>query len=259
MSQSLKIAAWNVNSVRMRMPNVIAWLNKEAPDILLLQELKCTSDDFPMMEFLAAGYKCTVVGQKAYNGVALLSKYPVEDVKTALPGDTSDTQARYVEATCCGMRVASVYAPNGNPVDSEKYSYKLQWMERLNKHLQQMLKAGTPFVVGGDFNVIPEAVDVYNPKDWEGDALYKLETRKAFRTILNLGITEAFRTLHPNKQAYTFWDYKAGAWERDYGLRIDHFLLSPQTADRLLECHIDSEQRGKDNASDHAPVIVTVE
>ncbi|HAX92045.1 MAG TPA: exodeoxyribonuclease III [Rhodospirillaceae bacterium] len=254
----MRIATWNVNSVRARLVNVTSWLEAARPDVLLLQEIKCETDAFPRFEFEAMGYQCHVIGQKSYNGVALLTQLPATEVITALPDDEADTQARYIEATIEGMRIASLYLPNGNPVGTEKYDYKLAWMKRLKAHCAAMLRSETPFVLGGDFNVIPEAIDVYDPKGWEQDALFQPRTRAAYREILNLGITEAFRTLHPTEQAYTFWDYQAGAWQRDLGLRIDHFFLSPEAADRLIACDIDREPRSHDKASDHTPVVVTV-
>ena len=196
-----------------------------------------------------------VVGQKSYNGVALLSKAPIDDPLTRLPGDKTDEQARYVEGTTFGLRVASIYLPNGNPADSEKYPYKLAWMGRLRDHARGLLDSEAPVVLGGDYNVIPMPVDCYDPEAWATDALFKLETRRSFRSILNLGLTEAFRALHPNQRAYSFWDYQAGAWQADNGIRIDHLLLSPQAADRLTACEIDKGPRGEKKASDHTPVI----
>lgn len=258
----VKIATWNVNSVKARLPNVTAWLETAAPDVLLLQELKCETAAFPLAAFEALGYGAAVVGQKAYNGVALLARRPLEiaDVITALPGDAEDPQARYVEATVAGLRVASLYLPNGNPVETEKYPYKLRWMERLRSHAAGLLASERPFVLGGDYNVIPEPEDVYAPDQWREDALFRPETRAAWRALVNLGLTEAFRALHPARPGmppdYTFWDYQAGAWPRDRGLRIDHFLLSPQAADRLAACSIDREPRGREKASDHTPVVL---
>ncbi len=255
----MKIATWNVNSVRARMPNITKWLQSAAPDVLLLQEIKCETDAFPRFEFEAMGYKCAVAGQKSYNGVALLSRLPMTDVLEALPGDEADTQARYIEATVGGFRIASVYLPNGNPVGSDKYDYKLDWMRRLKTHIQNLLETEIPFALGGDFNVIPAPEDVCDPKGWEGDALFTPRTRSAWREILYLGVTEAFRALHPDaKESYSFWDYQGGAWPRNLGLRIDHFLLSPEATDRLASCEIDPSPRGEDKASDHTPVVVII-
>ncbi|MFA6280515.1 MAG: exodeoxyribonuclease III [Bdellovibrionales bacterium] len=258
----MRIATWNVNSVRARLVNITSWLEAAHPDVLLLQEIKCEGSAFPRFEFEALGYQCHVVGQKSYNGVALLSLHPATKVLDTLPllspNDPVDAQARYIEATVMGVRIASLYLPNGNPVGTEKYDFKLAWMKRLKAHCAKRLATETPFVLGGDFNVIPEELDVYDPKGWEGDALFQPRTRAAYREILNLGITEAFRALHPTEQAYSFWDYQAGAWQRDLGLRIDHFFLSPEMADRLIACDIDREPRGKEKASDHTPVVLTV-
>ena len=255
----LKLATWNVNSVKARLPLVTGWLESVRPDLLLLQELKCETAAFPAEAFAALGYEGAVVGQKAYNGVALLARrgLALTDVVTALPGDPEDPQARYVEATVAGVRVASLYLPNGNPVESEKYPYKLRWMERLRAHAARLLAAETPLVLGGDFNIIPEPEDVYAPADWSDDALFRLDSRRTFRALLNLGLTDAFRALHPGQQrAWTFWDYQAGRWPRDQGLRIDHFLLSARAADRLVACAIDRGPRGLEKASDHTPVVL---
>ena len=251
----VKVATWNVNSVKARLPHLLDWLGSARPDVALLQELKCVEDNFPRLEIEALGYNAAVVGQKSYNGVALLSTAPIEDSVTRLPGDETDEQARYVEATTHGLRVASVYLPNGNPVASDKYPYKLGWMARLRDHAKGLLESEQAVVLGGDYNVIPAAGDCYDPAAWSGDALFKPETRGAFREILNLGYTEAYRALHAEPHAYTFWDYQAGAWQNDHGVRIDHVLLSPQAADRLVDCTIDKEPRGKERASDHTPVI----
>ena len=255
----LKIGTWNVNSVKARLPLVTGWLETARPDVLLLQELKCETAAFPAEAFAALGYEGAVVGQKAYNGVALLVRrgLALSDVVTALPGDEGDLQARYVEATVAGVRVASLYLPNGNPVASEKYPYKLGWMERLRAHAAGLLATGMPLVLGGDFNIIPEPEDVFAPADWTEDALFRLESRRAFRALLHLGFTDAFRALHPDAaRAWTFWDYQAGCWPRDLGLRIDHFLLSPSAADRLAACTIDRGPRGLERASDHTPVVL---
>jgi exodeoxyribonuclease-3 len=251
----MRIATWNVNSVKARLPNVLAWLQSAAPDVCLLQELKCVTEAFPALEIEALGYNLAVHGQKTYNGVAILSKRPIEDVTTGLPGDPSDEQARYIEATISGVRIASIYLPNGNPVDSPKFPYKLGFFTRLLARTKALLAQEETFVLGGDYNVCPTDADVYDPKGWANDALCRSESRAAFRTMLNLGLTDAYRSLHPDQErAWTFWDYQAGAWPRDHGLRIDHLLLSPQAADRLQACEIDREPRGREKASDHTPV-----
>lgn len=250
----MKIATFNVNSVKARLPRVLEWLKEAAPDVALLQEIKTVDEGFPAMEIEDLGYNIATHGQKTYNGVAILSKHPIEDVTRGLPGDESDEQARYIEATIGDLRVASIYLPNGNPVESEKYPYKLAWMERLTAHVRDtLLPVEQPFVLGGDYNVIPADLDVYNPKGWSDDALFRPETRSRFRALLHLGLTEAWRALHA-ETGYSYWDYQAGRWARDEGLRIDHFLLSPQAADRLDACEIDKAPRGKEKASDHTPV-----
>jgi len=253
----MKIATWNVNSVKARLPNVLEWLGEAQPDVVLLQEIKCETANFPRPEIEALGYQTHALGQKSYNGVAILSLHDITDVMEHLPEAGSDTQARYLEATIKGVRIASLYLPNGNPLGSEKYDYKLLWMERLRQHAQSLYAREIPVVLGGDFNIIPEPVDVYNPANWEQDALFHPRSRAAFRAIIDIGYTEAWRALHPDQaHAYTFWDYQAGAWQRDAGLRIDHFLLSPEAVDRMAGCEIDRAPRGKDKASDHTPVML---
>ncbi len=251
----VKIASWNVNSIKTRLEAVLAWLDAAAPDVLLLQELKCQTGDFPAMEFKARGYESRALGQKSYNGVAIVSRDEIADPLEGLPGDPDDTQARYLEATTCGLRVASIYLPNGNPVSTGKFSYKLAWMERLAAHTHGLLAQEATVVLGGDYNVIPEPVDCHDPPVWSGDALFQPESRAAFRRLLHQGYTDAFRALHgAQRGAYTFWDYQGGAWQGDEGIRIDHLLLSPQAADRLEACEIDRGPRGKDKPSDHTPI-----
>ena len=253
----MKIATWNVNSVKARLPNVLAWLETAEPDVLLLQELKCVEDNFPRLEFEALGYAFAVVGQKSYNGVAILAGSPIEEVVERLPGEPEDAQARYLEATVQGVRVASIYLPNGNPVASDKFPYKLRWMERLTAHVAERLTREQPLVLGGDYNVAPRDGDVHDPVRFKGDALCRPESRAAFRRLLHLGLTEAFHALHPEPHRYTYWDY-GRAFQDDEGLRIDHFLLSPQAADRLVSCEIDRDPRGRQKASDHTPVCLEV-
>jgi exodeoxyribonuclease-3 len=250
----MKIATWNVNSVKVRLPIVLAWLETAQPDVLCLQEIKCQTADFPELELSALGYHCAVHGQKSYNGVALLSKQRAEDVLIGLPGNSEDLQARYIEATFGDLRVASIYLPNGNPVESEKYPYKLAWMERLRDHTARLLASEASFVLAGDYNICPTDDDVYDPVGWREDALCRAESRAKFRALLHLGLTDAFRVYHHEPHRYSFWDYQAGRWYRDEGLRIDHCLLSPQAADRLVACDIDREPRNRDKASDHTPV-----
>ena len=252
----MKIATWNVNSAKARLPLITDWLRTASPDVVLFQEIKCETAAFPTAAFEELGYHVNAVGQKAYNGVAMLSKAPAEDVLTRLPGEPEDEQARYVEATVSGVRIASLYLPNGNPVPGEKFAYKLRWMDRLYDHARTLLAQEIPVVLGGDYNIIPEARDVFSPQAFAGDALFRPESKAKFRALLNLGLTEAYRALHDDDHAYTFWDYQAGSWPRDNGLRIDHFLLSPQAADRLAGCTIDRGPRGLEKASDHTPVIL---
>lgn len=268
----MKIVSWNVNSIKARLEHVKNYLQSASPDYLLLQELKGV--EFPESEFSDLGYSSNFVSQKAYNGVAILSKKPQEQevILKALPqqsqSEQSDEQARYLEIECSlpknaqdrygskSFHLINIYLPNGNPVDTEKYPYKLSWMERLYSRLHFLRNAHIPFVIGGDFNVIPEPKDCYDPKAWEGDALYRLSTKQAYRKILNLGLYDAFRIFHSEAEQYTFWDYQRGAWEKNNGIRIDHFLLSPEIADICNDCHIDSTPRGWAKASDHTPIMV---
>ncbi|MFX4222359.1 MAG: exodeoxyribonuclease III [Thalassobaculum sp.] len=254
----MKIATWNVNSIKARLPNVLDWLKAAEPDVVLLQEIKTVDEGFPRLEIEKLGYDCAVHGQKSYNGVAILSRRGLEDVSTGLPGDDGDEQARYLEATVDGVRVATIYLPNGNPTDSEKYPYKLRWMARLKDRAAALLADERPVVLGGDYNVIPTDDDVHDPVAWQGDALIRPETRAAFREILWLGYTDAFRAKDPTPHRYSFWDYQGGAWQKDHGIRIDHLLLSPRAADRLLDAGIDSKPRGREKASDHTPVWCTL-
>ena len=250
----LTVATWNVNSIRVRMPRLVEWLGEARPDIVLLQEIKVADDALPREEIESLGYNLVAHGQKTYNGVAILSKRPIEDVTRGLPGGPADPQSRYIEGFTAGIRVASIYAPNGNPFPSDKFDYKLAWMERLYAHTQNLLRLDEPFVLGGDYNVCPTDDDVYDPKGWVDDALCRGESRGWFRALINLGLTDAFRALNPNPGAYSFWDYTGGAWQRGLGLRIDHLLLSPQAADRLEGSDIDRGPRGREKPSDHTPV-----
>lgn len=254
----MKIATWNVNSVKARLPNVLDWLGTAEPEIVLLQEIKCQDEGFPSLEFEALGWWCAVHGQKSYNGVAILSRRPIRDVVRGLPEGNEDDQSRYIEASIDGMRVASIYLPNGNPAPGEKFEYKLRWMRRLITHAKALMDSDRPFVLGGDYNVCPTDLDVYDPPSWRNDALCRPESRALYRELMYLGLTDSFRALHPDEpHRYSFWDYQAGAWQRDLGLRIDHLLLSPQAADRLTGSDIDKAPRGGDKASDHTPVWAT--
>jgi exodeoxyribonuclease III len=250
----MKIATWNVNSIKVRIPHLMIWVKQVNPDIVLLQELKTTEDQLPGMAIEELGYNLAMVGQKAYNGVAILSKKPIEVEHTTLPGAPSDEQARYVEAVIGNVRVASIYLPNGNPVGTEKFSYKLAWLDRLITHAQSLLALEEAVVLGGDFNVCPTDHDVYDPMGFADDALCRPESRARFRALCHLGYTDALRALHPEMGLYTYWDYQAGRWNRDEGLRIDHLLLSAQAADRLISSDVDRGPRGMDKPSDHTPV-----
>jgi exodeoxyribonuclease-3 len=258
----MRIATWNVNSVNARLETVLKWFEEAHPDVACLQEIKCVDEKFPSEPFERIGYNLAIYGQKSYNGVALLSKRPLEDVRRGLPHGEGDDHARYIEAVISGpapVRVASIYLPNGNPVDSEKYPYKLRWMARLNAHARDLMTLEEPLVLTGDFNVIPEARDAEFPKNWEGDALFQPETREAFRALKYLGLTDAYLSADGATGAYTFWDYQAGAWQRNNGIRIDHALLSPQAADLLTGVSIHRDVRGWDKPSDHVPFVIELD
>ncbi|HWX14077.1 MAG TPA: exodeoxyribonuclease III [Methylocella sp.] len=255
------IATWNVNSVRQRTEHLLRYLREVRPDVLCLQELKCVEEAFPFSDAEAEGYNVAVHGQKGFNGVAILARAPIEVAK-GLPGDPNDEQARYLEAMIPNgagiVRVASIYLPNGNPPQTEKYAYKLAFMDRLIAHAKYLLTLEEPLVLAGDYNVIPTPHDCADPAAWEGDALFLPETRARFRCLLNLGLTDALRATTDDSGLYTFWDYQAGAWQRNKGIRIDHLLLSPRAADRLVELTIDKERRGEDKPSDHVPVRMSL-
>jgi exodeoxyribonuclease-3 len=254
-----KIATWNVNSIRARLPRVLDWLADAEPDVALLQEIKVVDENFPAEQIEELGYNVAVHGQKTYNGVAILSKHPIEDVTCGLPGDADDDQARYIEAFTGGLRVASIYLPNGNPAPGEKFDYKLAWMKRLYDRAAELLDRDEAIVLGGDYNVCPTDDDVYDPAGWADDALCRPESRNRFRAVVHLGLTDAFRALHPEPGQYSYWDYTGGAWQKGFGLRIDHLLLSPQAVDRLAACGIDKGPRGKEKPSDHTPVWCDIE
>jgi len=257
----MRIATWNVNSVNARLPTVLQWFESAAPDVACLQEIKCVDEKFPREAFERLGYNVVTHGQKTYNGVALLSKTPLEDVRQGLPGDDTDEQARYIEAVVSGpspVRVASIYLPNGNPVGTEKFPYKLNWMARLTAHASDLLALEETLVLAGDYNVIPEAADVAVPEAWANDALFQPQSRGAFRGLKNLGLVDAYMQMDGAPGGYTFWDYQAGAWPRNLGIRIDHHLLSPQAADRLTALDIHSDIRGWEKPSDHVPVVATL-
>lgn len=254
----MKIATWNVNSVRKRTGNLVSWLQEAKPDIVVLQEIKAQEPQFPTLEVEAVGYKAAIVGQKGFNGVAFLSHHAFDVTARVLPGAAEDEPARYVEGRVYTPRgpltVGGLYLPNGNPVGTEKFAYKLDWMKRLFGHARDLLAREEMFVLCGDYNVCPTNMDVFDPKAFANDALCQPESRAAFRKLLNLGLTDAVRAFHPDGEQYTFWDYQAGAWAKGNGLRIDHLLLSPQAADRLTAVGIDKAERGKTEPSDHVPV-----
>jgi exodeoxyribonuclease-3 len=255
---AMRAATWNVNSIKARLPNVLRWLQKAKPDVVMLQEIKTIDENFPAMEIEELGYNVATHGQKTYNGVAILSKFPIEDIHRGLPGNEDDPQARYIEATIAGIRFASIYLPNGNPTPGDKYTYKLAWMAHLIRHAEALLATETPIVLAGDYNVIPQDDDVHDPIAWAGDALIRPQTRACFRRLQNIGYSDAFRLLNSTPHRYSFWDYQGGAWPKDHGIRIDHLMLSPQAVDRLVAADIDSEPRGWEKASDHTPVWITL-
>lgn len=260
----MKIATFNVNSINARLPRITEWFDNAKPDVAVLQEIKCIDEKFPAADFEDRGYNVVVHGQKTYNGVALLSKFPIDDVLRGLPGDEDDEQARYIEALVmppanekgdvAPVRVGGLYLPNGNPAPGPKYDYKLSWMKRLKAHAETLLELEETFVLAGDYNVIPQAEDVHDPAAWQGDALYREETHRAFREIVNLGLTDALRQADPTGVRYTFWDYQRGSWDKDNGIRIDHLMMSPQAADRFTNAGVDRAERGKEKPSDHVPV-----
>ena len=251
----MKIVTWNVNSIKVRVPHVCDYLRATSPDVLLLQETKVADDKFPALEIEDLGYSIAIHGQRTYNGVAILSKHPMEDVIRGLPGNTDDDQSRYIEATIKGLRIGSLYLPNGNPLGTEKFDYKLRWMGHLRDHARTLLKDDVDFVLGGDWNIAPEAEDLYDPGAFLDDAIAHADSRALWREINYLGLTESFRALHPElAQAWSYFDYQRGAWEKNHGIRIDHVLLSPRVADRLEASGIDRDERGRTKPSDHVPV-----
>jgi exodeoxyribonuclease-3 len=258
----MKIATYNVNGIRARLPRLLEWLEEQQADVVCLQELKCADDSFPADDVAAAGYKAVWHGQKGFNGVAILARGAEPQLRRmGLPGDPDDTHSRYIEAEVAGIVVGSIYLPNGNPVGTEKFAYKLAWMQRLQEHARGLLAEERPVVLAGDYNVIPTDShdDVFSVRAMAHDALMQPESRAEFRTLVHQGWTDAIRTRYPEGAVYTFWDYTAGAWQRDAGFRIDHLLLSPMAADRLLDAGVDKEYRGREKASDHAPTWVSLE
>jgi exodeoxyribonuclease III len=255
----MKIASFNINGIKARVEALPQWLEGAHADVVCLQEIKSVDEAFPREIFEAMGYRVETHGQKGFNGVAILSKLPLRDVTRGLPGDDGDEQARWIEATVVGtrpVRVCGLYLPNGNPAPGPKYDYKLAWMARMQARVTALLATEQALVFCGDYNVIPQAVDAAKPEAWVTDALFLPESRAAIRRLLALGLTEAFRVRNPGPGQYTFWDYQAGAWERNNGIRIDHHLLSPQAADLLTDCRIDKDVRAGDKPSDHVPIWI---
>lgn len=260
---TIRIATWNVNSVRQRLDHLVSWLKETSPDVVCLQEIKCMDDAFPREPIEALGYNVVTHGQKTFNGVALLSRLPFDETRPGLDGDPEDVHARFLEGVISlksgVMRIACLYLPNGNPPATDKYPYKLRWMKRLADFAGERLKAEEPLILAGDFNVIPQAADCYDPNAWAGDALFLPQTRESFQTLLGLGLTDAFRAVTDEAKQYTFWDYQAGAWQKNNGIRIDHLLLSPQAADRLMTAGIDKHVRSWEKPSDHVPVWIELD
>lgn len=259
----MKIVTWNINGVRARIGNLTHWLSESAPDIVCLQEIKSVDDQFPRAEIEALGYNVETHGQKGFNGVAILSKLPFDEVNRGLPGDDADEQARFIEGVFSTergvLRVVSLYLPNGNPIDTEKFPYKLSWMARLERWAAERLLLEEPLVLAGDYNVIPEREDARHPDNWLNDALFQPETRQAFRRLCGLGLTEAIRSTTDDPGVYTFWDYQAGAWQKNNGIRIDHLLLTPEAANRLRSASVEKHVRAWEKPSDHVPVAIDLD
>jgi exodeoxyribonuclease III len=255
----MKLATYNINGIKARLEALPRWLDAAKPDVVCLQEIKSQDETFPREMFQDMGYTVETHGQKGFNGVAILSRLPLEDVTRGLPGDDADEQARWIEATVMTgtpVRICGLYLPNGNPAPGPKYDYKLAWMARMHTRVQALLALEEPFVCLGDYNVIPQREDSAKPDAWLEDALFLPDTRAAYRRLLHLGLTEAFRTRNPAPGQYSFWDYQANSWERNNGIRIDHLLLSPQAADMLVDVQIDKDVRAGDKPSDHVPVWI---
>lgn len=255
----MKIATYNVNSINARLPVLLKWLAEAKPDIVCLQELKAPQDNFPIQVITEAGYNAIWQGQKQWNGVAILSRYEIQEIGKTLPGEEEDLQSRYMEAMINGIVIVCLYLPNGNPAPGPKFDYKLRWFKRLEERAAVLLKFDIPVIIAGDYNVIPTDLDVYKPERWINDALFRPETREAFQKLISQGWTDAIRTLYSDEKIYTFWDYFRDAYGRNAGLRIDHFLLSPKIAGSLISGGVDKEVRGWEKSSDHAPVWITIE
>jgi exodeoxyribonuclease-3 len=256
----MRVATWNINGVKARIESLLTWLKETSPDVVCLQEIKSVTEGFPADRLNDAGYQCAVHGQKGFNGVAILSRLPLEDVTIGLPGEPDPEQSRYIEALVTGdagvCRIGCLYLPNGNPIATEKFPYKLAWMEAFEAHVRERLVLEEPLILAGDYNVIPTPADAKRPEAWVNDALFQPQSRAAFQRLTGLGLTDAIRACHPEPGVYTFWDYQAGAWQKDDGIRIDHLLLSPQAADRLTSSGIDRFTRAWEKPSDHVPAWV---
>ena len=260
---SLKIASFNVNSIKMRLPNLLPWLKKADIDILMMQEIKTIDDNFPSLEFKQNGYDTICCGQKSYNGVAIASKYQINEITRKLPVYDQDTieddQARFLHVKIREINLICLYLPNGNPAPGPKYDYKISWMDRLIKYTKDIYDTNEPLILGGDFNVIQKDIDCYDTSKWLGDALYLEKTRKHMKHLINIGLIDSFRLKYPNSREYSFWDYQAGAWQKDNGIRIDFFLISPEIVDTLIDVGIDKTQRGQEKPSDHTPIWIEIE
>lgn len=260
---TLKIASFNVNSIKMRLQNVLKWLESSNTDIILMQETKTIDENFPYLDFNKKGFEVTFCGQKSYNGVAIASKFQIEEISRHLPYydeiTVEDNQARFLHVKIENINIICIYLPNGNPAPGDKYEYKISWMRRLIKYAREIYEKNEPIIIGGDFNVIQSEIDCYDLSKWTNDALYLEPTRKKMKELINVGFIDSFRLLHPNLKEFSFWDYQAGAWQKDNGIRIDFFLISPEIVDRLLNAGIDKKPRGKEKPSDHTPIWIEVE
>jgi len=254
----MKIATYNVNGINGRLPVLLKWLKEAKPDVACLQELKAPEEKFPLSAINAAGYKAIWHGQKSWNGVAILSKHDLKETRRGLPGDPEDLHSRYIEAVVKNITIGCLYLPNGNPYPGLKFEYKLKWFKRFSAHAKKLIKLDTPIILTGDFNVMPTELDVYKPERWVNDALFRIEVRTAFKQLIKQGWIDGIRKLHPNETIYTFWDYFRNAYARNAGLRIDHFLLNPLIAKRLIKVGVDKHVRGWEKTSDHAPVWIEI-
>jgi exodeoxyribonuclease III len=256
----VKVATFNINNINKRLDNLLAWLAKDEPDVVSLQELKAEQEAFPMNALRTLGYEAVWQGERSWNGVAILARNQVPVLTcTSLPGNSEDHQARYIEAAVQGVLITSIYLPNGNPQPGPKFNYKLAWFERLIAHAAELMASGAPVVLAGDYNVVPTPQDIYPTRSLDNNALIQPESRQAFARLLVQGWTDAMRKLHPDGPLWTFWDYKFQRWQKDKGMRLDHFLLSPNLSDRLVDGGVDRWARGQENASDHAPAWITLD